>query len=85
VPYKSAPDVKRPSEELDDLLRGRVSWYDTSQGVQSWARLAFHDAACQVLAEPEIGRRRNMLGRVPPSVRPMVEAEVKRLWGLRRG
>lgn len=76
-------DVKKPSEQLDDLLSGRVSWDDTPDAIRSWARLAFYDGAQQILAAPDKGTRRNMLGRVPPGVRPMVEAEVKRLWALR--
>lgn len=62
---------------------GRVSWDDTPEAIRSWARKPIYEAACQILAAPDKGTRRNMLGRVPAAVRPYVEAEVKRLWADR--
>ena len=80
MPYKSAPDIKRPSEQLEDLMYGRTSWDDAPDAIRSWARKGVYDAAKQIMAAPDKGTRRNMLGRVPPHMREMVEAEVKRLW-----
>ena len=82
--YRSAPDIKRPSEQLEDLMYGRTSWDDTPEAIRSWARFGIYQAACQIIAEPEIGMRKNMLGRVPAHMRAMVQAEVKRLWPLRK-
>lgn len=64
---------------------GRVPWDDAPQAIRSWARLPIYKAACQILAMETKGERRNALGRIPASVRPHVEAEVKRVWELRRG
>tara|TARA_R110000822_G_scaffold229393_1_gene361639 strand:+ start:865 stop:1116 length:252 start_codon:yes stop_codon:yes gene_type:complete len=83
VPYRDAPQIKRPSEQLEDLLMGRVAWDDAPASIRSWARLPIFDAAQTILAAPDKGTRRNMLGKIPAPIRPRVEAEVKRLWGLR--
>jgi hypothetical protein len=82
--YRSAPDIKRPSEQLEDLMYGRTSWDDTPEAIRSWARFGIYQAARQIVAEPEMGLRRNMIGRVPAHMRAMVQAEVKRLWPLRK-
>ena len=82
--YRSAPDIKRPSEQLEDLMYGRTSWDDTPEAIRSWARFGIYQAARQIVAEPEMGLRRNMIGRVPAHMREMVRAEVKRIWLLKR-
>lgn len=76
-------DVPRPSEQLADLLRGKLAWGDAPEAIRSWAALPIHQAAVQIVAELDKGARRNMLGRIPASVRPHVAEEVKRLWALR--
>jgi len=72
--------VKKPSQWLDDLLRGKILMADAPEAIQSWARLPIYQAARQIIAEPEAGARRNMLGKIPAPIRPYVEDEVKRLW-----
>jgi len=83
VPYRSTPQIKRPSEQLEDLLMGRVDWDSAPDAIRSWARLPIFEAAKTILAAPDKGARRNMLGKIPAAIRPRVEDEVKRLWGLR--
>lgn len=83
MPYRGSPHVKRPSEQLEDLLMGRVDWDSAPDAIKSWARKPIFDAAQTILAAPDKGARRNMLGKIPAAIRPRVEAEVKRLWGLR--
>jgi len=83
VPYRSAPSIKRPREQLEDLLMGRVFWDDAPEAIRSWARLPIFEAAATIVAAPDKGARRNMLGKIPAAIRPRVEVEVKRLWGLR--
>ena len=73
----------KPSEELHDLLTGRVAWDDAQESIRSWARKPIHDAAKVILATQGRGERRNKLGRIPASIRPHVEAEVKRLWAMK--
>jgi len=79
MPYK-ANGIKKPSEELADLMYGRLAWGDAPDAIRSWARKGIYDAAKQIIAAPDKGTRRNMLGRVPLHMRGMVEDEVKRLW-----
>ena len=71
--------VDKPSEQLRQVLSGEVDMKDAPEAIQSWARFPIYQAAKQVLAEPEKGNRRNMLGRIPSSVRPYVAAEIMRL------
>ncbi len=84
MPYRFAPEVQRPSEQLADLLMCRVAWNDAPASIRSRAQLEIYQAAVQILAEPDKGRRRNMLGKIPAPIRPMIETEVKRLWALRK-
>ena len=77
-------DETRPSARLEAVLSGHVAWDDAPAGIQSWARFAFYEAACEILKAQGKTARRNMLLRIPPSMRPHVEAEAKRLWALRR-
>lgn len=76
-------EAVRPSHELAEVLSGRMAWGDASESVRSWARLPIYQAARQIMAMDGKGPRRNALGRIPASIRPMVEAEVLRLWALR--
>lgn len=75
--------VKRPSEALREVLTGKVAMADADPGIQSWAQFTIYQGAKEVLALPTKGERRNALGRIPATVRPYVEAEIKRLWALR--
>ena len=83
MPYRCAPNVLKPSEQREALLRGNVSWNDAPEAIRSWARLAIYQAAAEIVAADGKGARRNMLGRIPAAIRPLVEAEINRLWALR--
>ena len=83
MPYKHGGP--KPSEQLDDLLRGKVAWDDAPEAIRSWAQLEIYRAAVEVLDLPTQGDRRNALGMIPVTVRPHVEARAKRLWAQRRG
>lgn len=83
MPYRYAQHIKRPSDEMDDLLMGRTPWDDAPDAIKSWARLPIFEAAKTIMAADNMGARRNMLGKIPAAIRPRVEDEVKRLWGLR--
>ncbi len=85
MPYRFAPNIPRPSEQLESLLVGRMAWDDAPEAIRSWAQLAIHQAAQQIAGADDKGTRRNMLGRVPLPMRGRVEDEVKRLWVLRKG
>ena len=78
MPYKSVPHVLKPSEELDALLRGEMTWIEAPAAIRSWAQLAFYDAARQIMAGKDAAARKRMLARVPAGLRPMVEAEIEK-------
>lgn len=75
----------RPSVKLRELLMGRAAWNDADPAIRSVASFEIYKAAVAILAMDGKGARRNALGKIPASIRPHVEAEVKRLWALRRG
>lgn len=81
MPYRNG--VEKPSEQLFELLSGKVSWPDAPEAVRSWAQLFIYQGAVQVLAIEGKGNRRNALGRIPAAVRPFIEAEALRLWRAR--
>lgn len=76
-------DAPRPSEQLRNLLMGKIAWDDAPVSIRSWAQFEIHKAAREVLSLESKGDRRNALGRIPAHIRPRVEAEARRLWALR--
>jgi hypothetical protein len=80
--YRSASNIKKPSEQLADLMMGRATWDDSPDAIKSWAQRFIYDAAKQILAA-EKPKRQAMLMKVPPHMQAMVEAEIKRLWSIR--
>jgi len=83
LPYRAAQNVPKPSEQLDALLRGEMLWLEAPPAIRSWAQFAFYDAARQIMAGKDRAARNRMLSRVPAGLRPMVKAEVERLWKLK--
>jgi hypothetical protein len=83
MPYNCDPSIEKPSEELEALLMGRIAWDDAPEAIRSWARKPIFDAAKELIAMPDKGTRRNALGKIPAPIRPMVEAEILRLWKMR--
>ena len=68
----------RPSVQLRDLLTGVTDWEDAHPAIRSWAMLKIHGAANTILAAPK-PRRRAMINKLPPTLRPILEAEIIRL------
>ena len=68
----------RPSAQLSDLLSGKVTWEDAQPAIRSWAMLTIHGAAKTILGAPR-NRRRGMIDKLPPSLRPVLEREIIRL------
>ncbi len=68
----------RPSAQLRDLLTGVTDWDDAHPAIRSWAMLTIHGAANTILAAPK-PRRRAMIDKLPPTLRPVLEAEIIRL------
>ena len=77
-------DVPKPSDQLRDLMMGKLAWDDAPDAIRSVARKPIYDAAVTILAAPDKGTRKNMLGRIPAAMRPHVEAEVMRMWNDRK-
>lgn len=68
----------RPSTQLHDLLTGKVAWDDAHPAIRSWAMLPIHGAAQTILGAPR-PRRRAMIDKLPPSLRPVLEREIIRI------
>lgn len=73
---------KWPSEQLHDLLTGKVQWDHAPPAITSWAAFYIHDAAMQVLAKPDKATRQAALAKITPSIRARVEVEATRLWRM---
>lgn len=80
MPYRFAQDIQKPSEQLDDLLRGKVAWRDAPESIRSWAQIAIHEAAVEILKQKDKAARQKMLGKIPAAIRPKVEAQIMKLW-----
>jgi len=76
--------VKKPSEELNDLLAGRQTLEETEPAVRSWARLYISRAADEVLNHRTRAARNEALEKVPANIRDAVRQEAIRLWELKR-
>lgn len=74
---------KWPTEQLNDLLTGKVKWDEAQPAIRSWASFYIYDAAKQLVLMPDKEKRRMALGKIPSAIRPYVEEEVKRIWPAR--
>ena len=81
---KKDPNAWRPSIQLDKLLLNGQDWDEAKPAIQSWARLQIYKAASTICERKERKERLAMLQKIPETIRPKVEAEVIRLWELRR-
>ena len=75
--------VKSPSQQLDDLLSGRVAYVDAAPAIRSWAQHSIHIGALSLLRIKDKDARNQALLKVPENLRELVRAEVVRLWGMR--
>ena len=69
---------------LEDLLSGRVHPKDADPRILLWAEFHIHKGACEILSLPTRADRARALEKVPATVRPYVEREVRRLWERRK-
>lgn len=74
---------KWPSEQLNDLLTGKIKWDEAQPAIRSWASFYIYDAAKQLVTMPDKEKRRIALGKISSAIRPYVEEEVKRIWPMR--
>ena len=75
--------IKLPSQQLDDLLSGKVAFADAPPAIQSWARFSIYQGAVSLMRIKDKEKRNAALQKVPASLRDLVRAEVVRLWGIR--
>jgi len=75
----------KPQQWLNEVLSGRIAMEDAPASIQSWARLPIFQGACEIIKMDTPDERRAELAKIPPLVRPWVEAEVRRVWVMRRG
>lgn len=74
---------RRPQEWLRLVLSGQIQMEQAPASIQSWARFAIYQGAVEVIQMDTKEERLAALAKIPPSIRPYVEAEVKRVWPLR--
>jgi hypothetical protein len=72
------------SKHLDDLLTGKVTPENADPRIMKWAEFAIWQAACEILTLTTVGDRRIALDKIPGTIRPYVEREIKRMWNDRR-
>lgn len=75
--------AKPPSEQLADLMEGRVKWDDAPESIRSWAMFPIYSAANGILKMPKENRRA-AIDRAPITVRPILEDQIKRLWKMKK-
>ncbi len=76
--------AKRSHEWIDDIMAGRLDLQDAPSSIQSFARYFIYEAAVAVCKLESREARVSALDVLPAKIRPHVEAEVKRLWPIRR-
>ena len=81
-----APPVpkKLPSQQLDDVLSGKVAYADAPIAIQSWARFSIYQGAVSLMRIKDKEKRNAALQKVPATLRDLVRDEVVRLWKERR-
>ena len=84
APLPELPKIVRlPTQQLDDLLSGRVAYVDAAPAIRSWAQHSIHIGALSLLRIKDKDARNEALLKVPENLRDLVRAEVVRLWGMK--
>ena len=79
-----APEIIRPVHWwLTEVLSGRIGLEDAPASIQSWARFPIFEGAKEIICLPDATQRKAALAKIPPAVRPYIEAEIVRLWPMR--
>ncbi len=71
--------VKRPSEQLEDVMMGRVPYEEAPKAIQSLAGMEFRRAAKEILSGETNAEKRARLDRVPDYAKTYVETEIKKI------
>lgn len=75
--------IRTPQEWLTAVLSGQIPMQNAPQAIQSWARFPIYQGAVEIVKMDTVDERRAALEKIPPPIRPYVQAEVKRIWGWR--
>ena len=75
----AAVGLKRPSEQLEDVMLGRAAYEDADASIQSLARMEFRRAAIEILSAPNNAEKRARLDRVPSYAKKYVEKEIRKI------
>lgn len=68
---------------MADVMAGKKPIEDLVEGVRSAIRAEIYREACRILEIKKEGRK-EALEAVPAMIRPHIEAEVRRIWEMRR-
>lgn len=74
------PGGRRPSEQVFDVLTGKVRIEDVPASIQSLCSKYIYDGAKDVLSKPTKESRRRALSKIPELIRPHVEMEAKKIF-----
>ena len=78
------PIGKRPSERIFAVLRGESQLSDEDPPIQSACSRYIFDGAKEILSIQPLERRRAALSKIPPLIRPHIEAEIMRIHRMKR-
>jgi hypothetical protein len=76
--------VRKPSALLQDVIDGKTALGDADEAIQSWFRLWVYQRADAVLQHRSSDDRRAALNKEPAIHREAIEAEVRRLFEIRK-
>jgi len=69
---------------MKEVMEGRKPIEDLTDAVRSAIRIEIYREACRILDIEGKEARREALGLVPAMIRPHIEAEVRRIWEMRK-
>lgn len=84
MPYRYS-GIKKPSEQLDDLLSGKIAPENTPEAILSWARFYIYEGAQELISIRSREGRIRALQKIPPSIRPYIEREARKMWKEKKG
>lgn len=68
---------------LHQYLSGTLDADQIPPAVLSWSRFFIFEGAREIVLMDDKYERIAALAKLPQKIRPLIEAEVKRLWGMR--
>ena len=76
--------IQKPLSRLADVISGKLAVADADEATLSWLRHYVYERADLIMGQVGSDARRAALAKEPEHLRPMIEAEVRRLFDLRR-